>query len=192
VVWRQPITFGTGWWRTPRLSSATDTRVAWSIRVGTTGVGEARTVERTSTIRAAQRPGLTTGRLTVVVIIAAALLLTLALPLREFLNQRSLISDLEVSAAAARERVEQLQKEADAWADDNYAMAQARERFHLQYPGETGYVVTDPPQSQADPEPLLQNVVDNSAWYERALRSMQDAQEQPDESVVAVRPDAPR
>ena len=32
--------------------------------------------------------GLTTGRLTVVVIIAAALLLTLALPLREFLNQR--------------------------------------------------------------------------------------------------------
>jgi cell division protein FtsB len=135
---------------------------------------------------------LTTGRLTVVVIIAAALLLTLALPLREFLNQRSLISDLEASTAAARERVEQLQKEADAWADDNYAMAQARERFHLQYPSETGYVVTDPPQPQADPEPLQQNVEDNSAWYERALRSVQDAQEQPDESVVAVRPDAPR
>jgi len=53
-------------------------------------------------------------------------------------------------------------------------------------------VVTDPPQSQADPEPLQQNVEDNSAWYERALRSVQDAQEQPDESVVAVRPDAPR
>lgn len=149
-------------------------------------------MERTSTIKAAQRPGLTTGRLTVVVIIAAALLLTLALPLREFLNQRSLISDLESSTAAARERVEQLQKEADAWADDNYAMAQARERFHLQYPGETGYVVTDPPQPQADAEPLQTNVEDNSAWYERALRSVHDAQEQPDESVVAIRPDAPR
>lgn len=127
-----------------------------------------------------------------VVIIAAALLLTLALPLREFLNQRSLISDLEMSTAAARERVEALQKEADSWADDNYAMAQARERFHLQFPGETGYVVTDPPQSQAQAEPLQQNVEDNSAWYERALRSVQNAQEQPDESVVAIRPDAPR
>ena len=37
-------------------------------------MGDSRTVERTSTIRAAQRPGLTTGRLTVVVIIAAALI----------------------------------------------------------------------------------------------------------------------
>ncbi len=73
-------------------------------------MGDSRTVERTSTIRAAQRPGLTTGRLTVVVIIAAALLLTLALPLREFLTQRSVISELEASTAAQRERVDALQK----------------------------------------------------------------------------------
>lgn len=149
-------------------------------------------MDRTSTIRAAQRPGLTTGRLTVVVIIAAALLLTLALPLREFLNQRSMISELEVSTAAQRERVEALQAEADKWADDSYAIAQARERFNLQYPGETGYVVTDPPQTQPQAQPLLQDLEDNSAWYERALRGMQKAQEQPDESVVSVRPDAPR
>ena len=155
-------------------------------------MGDARTVERTSTIRAAQRPGLTSGRLTVVVIIAAALLLTLALPLREFLNQRSMIAELEVTTAAQRERVEALQKEADQWADDSYAMAQARERFHLQYPGETGYVVTDPPVQRPATQPLTTNVEDNSAWYERALRSVQQAQQQPDESVVSVRPDAPR
>ena len=155
-------------------------------------MGDARTVDRTSTIRAAQRPGLTTGRLTVVVIIAAALLLTLALPLREFLNQRSMIAELEVSTAAQRERVDALQKEADLWADDSYAIAQARERFHLAYPGETGYVVTDPPSPVPDPQPLSQDIEDNSAWYERALRSVQQAQQQPDESVVSVRPDAPR
>ncbi|MEZ5185308.1 MAG: septum formation initiator family protein [Candidatus Nanopelagicales bacterium] len=149
-------------------------------------------MERTSTIRAAQRPGLTTGRLTVVVIIAAALLLTLALPLREFLNQRSMIAELEASTAAARERVDTLQIEADKWADDSYAVAQARKRFHLQYPGETGYVVTDPPDAGPDPQPLAQDVEDNSAWYERALRSVEEAQQQPDESVVSVRPDAPR
>jgi hypothetical protein len=39
---------------------------------------------------------------------------------------------------------------------------------------------------------LTTNVEDNSAWYERALRSVQQAQQQPDESVVSVRPDAPR
>lgn len=150
------------------------------------------TVDRTSTIRAAQRPGLTTGRLTVVVLIAAALLLTLALPLREFLNQRSTIASLEASTAAQRERVEALQLEADKWADDAYVVAQARERFNLQYPGETGYVVTDPPQGTPERQPLALDLEDNSAWYERALRSVQQAQQQPDESVVQVRPDAPR
>ena len=162
------------------------------MHVGGAGVGDARTVERTSTIRAAQRPGLTTGRLTVVIIIAAALLLTLALPLREFLNQRSMIAELEVTTAAQRERVDALQKQADQWADDEYAIAQARERFHLQYPGETGYVVTDPPTTQPEAQPLTQDVQDNSAWYERALRTVQQAQQQPDESVVSIRPDAPR
>lgn len=149
-------------------------------------------VERTSTIRAAQRPGLTTGRLTVVVIIGAALLLTLALPLREFLNQRSTISALEASTAAQRARVDALQQEADKWADDAYVTAQIRKRFHLQYPGETGYTVTDPPVSDPQRAPQLLNLVDNSAWYERALRAVQRAQQQPDESVVQVRPDAPR
>lgn len=162
------------------------------IPMGGAGVGDARAVERTSTIRAAQRPGLTTGRLTVVIIIAAALLLTLALPLREFLNQRAMIAELEATTAAQRERVDALQKQADLWADDAYATKQARERFHLQYPGETGYVVTDPPVAPAGEQPLTEDVEDNSAWYERALRSLQQAQQQPDESVVAVRPDAPR
>lgn len=149
-------------------------------------------MERTSTIRAAQRPGLTTGRLTVVVIIAAALLLTLALPLREFLNQRSMIADLEASTAAQRERVEALQQEADRWADDAYAIAQARERFNLQFPGETGYVVTDPPQAPQEARPLPQDLEDDSAWYERALRGVQRAQQPTGETVVSVRPEAPR
>ncbi|MEI2786828.1 MAG: septum formation initiator family protein [Candidatus Nanopelagicales bacterium] len=149
-------------------------------------------MERTSTIRAAQRPGLTTGRLTVVVIIAAALLLTLALPLREFLNQRSAIAELEASTAAQRERVEALQQEADNWADDAYAMSQARERFALQLPGETGYVVTDPPVNAPQAAPLAADVADNSAWYERALRSVERSQQNSDETVVSVRPDAPK
>lgn len=155
-------------------------------------VGESRAVERTSTIRTAQRPGLTTGRLTVVVIIGAALLLTLALPLREFLNQRSMISELEASTAAQRAQVEALQQEADKWADDSYATAQARDRFNLQFPGETGYVVTDPPVNAPQAQPLTSDLEDNTAWYERALRSVQRAQQNSDETVVSVRPDAPK
>lgn len=127
-----------------------------------------------------------------VVIIAAALLLTLALPLREFLNQRSAIAELESSTAAQRERVEALQVEADNWADDAYAMAQARERFNLGLPGETGYVVTDPPVDQPQARPLAADLPDNSAWYERAIRSVERAQQNSDETVVSVRPDAPK
>lgn len=127
-----------------------------------------------------------------VVIITAALLLTLALPLREFLNQRSMIAELEASTAAQRERVEALQVEADKWADDNYAMGQARDRFNLQFPGETGYVVTDPPVAAPEGQPLPTDLEDNSAWYERALRSVQRAQQNADETVVSVRPDAPK
>jgi hypothetical protein len=130
--------------------------------------------------------------LTVVVIIGAALLLTLALPLREFLNQRSMISDLEASTAAQRERVEALQREADKWADDSFATSQARDRFNLQFPGETGYVVTDPPVDAPQAQPLASDLEDNTAWYERALRSVQKAQQNADETVVSVRPDAPK
>ena len=126
------------------------------------------------------------------VIIAAALLLTLALPLREFLNQRSVISELEGSTAAQRARVDALQKEADKWADDSYAMSKARERFNLQFPGETGYVVTDPPVTEPEAQPLPQDFEDNTAWYERALRGVQRAQQPAGETVVSVRPDAPR
>ena len=103
-----------------------------------------------------------------------------------------MIAELEATTAAQRERVEALQAEADKWADDAYVVAQARERFHLQYPGETGYVVTDPPVTDPQAAPLANDVEDDSAWYERALRSVQQSQQQPDESVVVVRPDAPR
>ena len=57
-------------------------------------------------------------------------------------------------------------------------------------PGETGYV-TDPPVTDPQAAPLANDVEDDSAWYERALRSVQQSQQQSDESVVVVRPDAP-
>ena len=59
-------------------------------------------------------------------------------------------------------------------------------------PGETGYaVVTDPPQTDPQAQPLATDIEDDSAWYERALRTVQRSQQQPDRSVVVVRPDAP-
>ena len=47
-----------------------------------------------------------------------------------------MIAELEVTTAAQRERVEALQKEADQWADDSYAMAQARSGSTCSTPGD--------------------------------------------------------
>lgn len=147
---------------------------------------------RVNTVRAAQLPTLTVGRLTVVIIIGAALLLTLALPLREFLNQRNTIAGLEAKTTEQTDRVAQLEDQAENWQDDDYVQSQARERLRYQFPGETGYVVTDPPPEAVATDERQWTAETPGSWYERAWSQVQQAQQPAEAPVVEVRPDAPR
>lgn len=155
-------------------------------------MSDPRRVQKATTVRPAQRPGLSAGRLTVVIVLAAALLLTLAPPLREFLSQRAQIAKLEVRSADQADRVQQLQKQAEQWQSDDYVRQQARQRLHYQLPGETGFIVVDPPQDSVAEELVVPVAEDDRAWYERAWSSLERAQQPPDSTVVVVRPDAPR
>ena len=100
------------------------------------------------------RPALT-GRAVLLLVVLAALALTLAIPVRAWLSQRADIAALEADVAAAQVRVADLQQQVDDWNDPAFVIAQARSRLHFVFPGEVGYVVlgSDDRPVAADPTP---------------------------------------
>ncbi len=84
--------------------------------------------------------GLTT-RAAILGLVVCALVVSAALPLREFLSQRADIRHLEQSQAAATKRVAALQEQKARLADPDYVAALARDRLHFLRPGEIAYVV---------------------------------------------------
>lgn len=120
----------------------------------------------------APRPALT-GRAAILVLVLAALVVTLAIPLRAWLAQRAEISALEADVAAAQERVDELQAELADWEDPAFVVAQARSRLHFVFPGEVGYVVLGEDDRPVVPSEVEQS--DNSAWYSRLWESTRQA-----------------
>ena len=85
-------------------------------------------------------------------LVVGALIVSAALPLREFLNQRSEISQVRTDQAAVRQRVADLEAEKARLADPAYVASEVRRRLHYVLPGETAYVVlapTAPPAAAA-------------------------------------------
>jgi cell division protein FtsB len=80
----------------------------------------------------------------VLLLVAAALVMSLAFPIREFVAQRAEISALENELAAHEERVAELKEQQQLWADPDFVEQQARERLHYVFPGETGLVLLSP------------------------------------------------
>jgi cell division protein FtsB len=96
--------------------------------------------------------GLTTPA-AVLGLVLCALVVSAALPLREFLSQRAEIRHLEQSQAAARARVAALEEQKARLEDPDYVAALARDRLHFVRPGEIAYVViapSAPPTTPAD------------------------------------------
>ncbi len=81
-----------------------------------------------------------TGRAFVLALVAVALLLTLAVPVRTWFSQRATIAGLRADVAAASDRVASLQVERQRWEDPAFVAAEARRRLHFVLPGEVGYV----------------------------------------------------
>ena len=90
-----------------------------------------------------RRAGLTT-RAAVLGLIVCALVVSLALPLRTYLWQRSQISQAEAAQQDQKARVAVLAAENQQLADPAYIAAEARRRLHFVKPGETAYVLIEP------------------------------------------------
>ncbi|GAC1443939.1 MAG: hypothetical protein NVSMB55_18980 [Mycobacteriales bacterium] len=97
------------------------------------------------------RPAGLTTRAAILGLVLCALVVSAALPLREFLSQRADIRRLEQSQAAATARVAALQEQKARLADPDYVAALARDRLHFVRPGETAYVVIAPGAPAAAP-----------------------------------------
>ena len=92
---------------------------------------------------AATRAGLTT-RAAILGLVVCALVVSAALPLREYLSQRGQIDAARARQAAAQARVRALEAQLRQLQDPAYVKAQARSRLHFVLPGETAYVVLAP------------------------------------------------
>jgi cell division protein FtsB len=134
------------------------------------------------------RSGLT-HRAAVLGLVVTTLVLSAALPLREFLDQRSAISQLEQDSAAASERVAALEEEKRRLQDPAHLAAEARRRLHMARPGEVAYVLIPPtpaPESQALES---DGGGPDAPWWSQVWDSVQTADRPPQPAVEA--PSAP-
>src|SRR3954462_233874 len=97
------------------------------------------------------RPAGLTTRAAVLGLVLCALVVSAALPLREFLSQRADIRHLQQSQSAARARVAAPEAQKARLEDPDYVAALARDRLHFVRPGETAYVVIAPSAAPATP-----------------------------------------
>ena len=117
-----------------------------------------------------------TGRAVVLILVTAALVMTLAFPIREYLAQRAAISAAEERAAMLEDRVGNLQDQVDRWQDDDFVEQQARERLHYVLPGETGLVLLSPQDVEEARKPKIPVAVEPEvAWFDTLWESVQEA-----------------
>jgi cell division protein FtsB len=119
------------------------------------------------------RRSLLTPRAAVLALVVAGLLASAALPLREYLRQRSEIAGLQAEQAAARERIAALEAERERLQDPAYIAAEARRRLHFVLPGETAYVVLAPEELPAEQAEKAEAAA--SPWYSQLWSSVQEA-----------------
>jgi hypothetical protein len=82
--------------------------------------------------------------------VICGLVVSAAIPLREYLTQRGQIASAAVAQSAQAARVAALEEQLRQLKDPAYVKAQARTRLHFVLPGETAYVVITP---SAAPQP---------------------------------------
>ena len=99
------------------------------------------------------RGGLTT-RSAVLALVVCALVVSAAVPLREYLSQRTGIARVQAAQRQQQARVDGLEHKAARLEDPAYVRSQATLRLHYVLPGQTAYVVLAPGQPATVPGPL--------------------------------------
>ncbi|SNS48481.1 Septum formation initiator [Geodermatophilus saharensis] len=134
-----------------------------------------RTPRQASRPAAARRP-LVTGRGVLLVGLLLLLALTLAGPVRQWLEGRAELARLAAESTAHDERIADLQAQLARQSDPDWAAREARERLAYVLPGDRLVVVVDGEAAEGDAG-TLPDAPDTTArpWYEELLGSVAEA-----------------
>ncbi|MCQ9675788.1 MULTISPECIES: septum formation initiator family protein [Corynebacterium] len=119
-----------------------------------------------TTKRPKQPKGLDILGVGVIIAVVLVVLLTIAVPLRNYYHGQSEIARLESSIAAKQERKDQLLTEIDKYQSDEYIKQEARRRFGVMDEGETAFRIMDPRMDSGDTVTSEhREVTDDREWY---------------------------
>ncbi|WP_236654183.1 FtsB family cell division protein [Streptacidiphilus anmyonensis] len=119
-----------------------------------------------------KRPRLT-GRAAVLALVVCALVAALAYPMRQFIAQRSQIDQQRAAQQQAQRQVDELRREKARWQDPAFVEAQARQRLHFAFPGDTPFTAVNP-SATPSASPTAQQQA-SQPWYQSLLGSLDTA-----------------
>lgn len=108
-----------------------------------------------------------TTRATLLALVICVLVLTLAYPLRLYLQQQAKISELTRTNAASQQRVDELRAAVARYDDPAWVRDEARRRLHYVLPGERSYLMPTAAPSAAASDGTAGERVDEESWYGR-------------------------
>ena len=160
-------------------------RFSTATRLRALGEQAAARVYRAQSRRLRPRPRRSrlTGRAAVLALVVCSLIVALAYPLRQYVQQRSEIAEERRQAEQHRRQVEELRDAKARWQDPAYLARQARERLRFVFPGEIGYLMPESAEQGrsgegAEADRSADHREDTESvrpWYEELLRTLDGA-----------------
>jgi cell division protein FtsB len=115
-----------------------------------------------------------TSRAAILAVVACAIALSLAYPVREYIAQRREIAQLRVQQRQVQQQVEQLAAQKQRLGDESYVRREARRRLHMCDPGAKCYVVLGAGQGGTQ-EAARKSPPPTPPWYVTLWRSVDAA-----------------
>ncbi len=108
-----------------------------------------------------------TTRATLLAAVIGVLALTLAYPLRLYLQQREEIVELSARSAEQQQHLDELRRTAARYDDPAWVQDEARRRLHYLHPGEKAYLMPAEVEPSASPLAAAGVAAGRPAWYGR-------------------------
>jgi cell division protein FtsL len=125
---------------------------------------------------AASRPTRLTGRAAVLAVVICAIALSLAYPVREYINQHRQIDALVAQQQVVLAQVKNLQRQQARLASPAYIEQLARQELDMCFPGTRCYIVEG---GQASPGATRSSRPGPAPWYDKLWQSVQQADANP-------------
>lgn len=118
---------------------------------------------------------LLTSRAGILAVVLFLSLLSLAIPIKQLLDQQTRINELRDKQAENLVLVNKLESEVLRWQDPAYVKAQARSRLHFVMPHEVGYIVLEADEVNSVASVTTNSTNSRPAWYTVMWNSLEDA-----------------